>query len=365
MHGHVPQTEDLEPMKEVMMLFAANGITTVRGMLGHAKHLELRDKIRSGEIFAPHFWTTGPSFNGISVPNPATGAEMVRRQKAAGYDFLKMHPGLTRDKFDTIAATAHEEGISMVGHVSFGVGIWRAIEAGYGTIDHLDGFIEGLVPGIETMEKEAGLFAMFIASKADTTRIPELMKALKAKGIWIVPTQSLADRWFAPNFLPEDFLKDPHRIYMKPETIQQWNRTKADLIKNPLYEPDKIKDFIQLRRKLILACQKSGVGLLLGCDAPQIYNVPGFSTHAELTFLVKSGLTPYQALQTGTVNVARYLHRENESGTVKTGNIADLILINDNPLERIENTQAITGVMLDGKWMDRSYLDATLKKLEK
>jgi imidazolonepropionase-like amidohydrolase len=191
------------------------------------------------------------------------------------------------------------------------------------------------------------------------------MKALKAKGIWIVPTQSLADRWFAPDFLPENFLKDPHRIYMKPETIQQWNQTKADLIKNPLYTPEKINNFIQLRRKLILACQKTGVGLLLGCDAPQIFNVPGFSTHAELGFLVKAGLTPYQALQTGTVNVAKYLHRENESGTIKTGNIADLILINGNPLERVENTQAITGVMLDGKWMDRSYLDAALKKLEK
>jgi imidazolonepropionase-like amidohydrolase len=365
MHGHVPQTEDLEPMKEVMMLFAANGITNVRGMLGHPKHLELRDKIRSGEIFAPHFWTTGPSFNGISVPNPASGAEMVRKQKAMGYDFLKMHPGLTRDKFDAIATAAHEVGISMVGHVSFGVGIWRAIEAGYGTIDHLDGFIEGLVPGVESMEKEAGLFAMFLADKADTTQIPKLMKALKAKGIWIVPTQSLADRWFSPDFLPEDFLKDPHRIYMKPETIQQWNQTKTDLLKNPLYTSDKIKNFIQLRRKLILACQKNGVGLLLGCDAPQIFNVPGFSTHAELGFLVKSGLTPYQALQTGTVNVAKYLHRENESGTIKIGNIADLILVNGNPLEKIEHTQAITGVVLSGQWMDRSYLDATLKKLEK
>jgi imidazolonepropionase-like amidohydrolase len=365
MHGHVPQTEDLEPMKEVMMLFAANGITSIRGMLGHPKHLELRDKIRSGEIFAPHLWTTGPSFNGISVPNPAAGAEMVRKQKAAGYDFLKMHPGLTRDKFDAIATASREAGIPMVGHVSFGVGIWRAIEAGYATIDHLDGFIEGLVPGVETMEKEAGLFAMFLASKADTTRIPQLMKALKAKGIWIVPTQSLADRWFSPDFLPEHFLKDPHRIYMKPETIQQWNQTKADLIKNPLYEPARIKDFIQLRRKLILACQKNDVGLLLGCDAPQIYNVPGFSTHAELEFLVKSGLTPYQALQTGTVNVAKYLQREKDSGTIKTGNVADLILVGGNPLENITNTQRITGVMLDGQWMDRPYLDAALKKLEK
>lgn len=365
MHGHVPPVDDLEPMKDVLLLFAANGITTVRGMLGHPRHLELRDKIRSGEILAPHFYTTGPSFNGISVTNPAAGADMVRKQKAAGYDFLKMHPGLTRDKFEAIQTTAHEVGIPMVGHVSFGVGIWRAIDAGYATIDHLDGFIEGLVPGVESMEKEAGLFAMFIADRADTTQIPRLMKGLKEKNIWVVPTQSLADRWFAPDFLPEDFLKDPHRIYLKPETIQQWNQAKTDLVKNPKYDAAKINAFIQLRRRLILACQESGVGLLLGCDAPQIFNVPGFSTHAELGFLVKSGLTPYQALQTGTVNVARYLHREHDSGTIKSGNIADLILIAGNPLEHIENTQAIEGVVLDGQWMDRKYLDQTLKKLEK
>src|SRR5688572_27603217 len=104
MHAHVPPIDDLEPMKEVLFLFAANGITTIRGMLGHPRHLELRSKINSGEILGPRFYTTGPSINGISVTTAENGATMVRNQKEAGYDFLKLHPGLTKEKFRAISS---------------------------------------------------------------------------------------------------------------------------------------------------------------------------------------------------------------------------------------------------------------------
>jgi imidazolonepropionase-like amidohydrolase len=366
MHAHVPPIDDIEPMKEVLLLFAANGITTIRGMLGHPKHLELRAKINSGEIPGPHLYTTGPSFNGMSVTNPEVGSEMVRKQKEAGYDYLKLHPGLTRAKFDAIAATAKEVGIPFVGHVSFGVGVWRAIEAGYSSIDHLDGFVEALVPGIENMnEQQTGLFAMFVGDKADESKIPALMKALKEKNIWVVPTQSLADRWFDPDFTPEKFLQDPDHKYMKPETVTQWNTTKTNLMANPQYDAAKVEALIRIRRKLISECQKNGVGLLLGCDAPQVFNVPGFSTHNELEYLVAAGLTPYQAIQTGTINVARYLGKEKESGTVAVGKMADLILINADPLHSVSNTKKIEGVVLNGKWMDRAVLDAQLAKLVK
>ena len=93
MHAHVPPVDDLNPMKGVLMLFAASGITTIRGMLGHPRHLELRTMLEKGEIIGPRFFTTGPSFNGMSVTSPTAGAEMVKRQKKLGYDFLKLHPG--------------------------------------------------------------------------------------------------------------------------------------------------------------------------------------------------------------------------------------------------------------------------------
>lgn len=364
MHAHVPPIDDMEPMKEVLRLFALNGVTTIRGMLGHPKHLELREMLKKGEVLGPRLFTSGPSFNGSSIKTAADGEKMVREQKAAGYDYLKLHPGLTMETFPTIASTAKEVGIPFVGHVSFKVGIWNAIDAGYSSIDHLDGFIEGMVPGIEDLEEQAGIFAIFIADRADETKIPKLMKGLKDKNIWVVPTQALAERWFAPDFTPEVFLKDPSAKYMDKETITQWIGSKKDLVGDERYEPAKVEDFIELRQKLIKACQDNGVGLLLGCDAPQVFNVPGFSTHSELEYMVKAGLTPYQALKTGTVNVASYLNLK-DAGVIKQGAVADLVLLRGNPLVNISETQNIEGVMVSGKWLSRDYINAELKKLEK
>ena len=365
MHAHVPPVDNLEPMKEVLFLFAANGITTIRGMLGHPRHLELRSKINSGEILGPHFYTTGPSFSGQSVKTPEQAASMVRQQKTAGYNYLKLHPGLSRETFDALARTAKEVSIPFVGHVSFDVGVWRAIDAGYSSIDHLDGFIEGLVPGIENMtEQQVGLFGMFVADKADTTRIPKLMQGLKAKNIWVVPTQALAERWFAPAPI-EQFSQAPEMVYMAPEVRRNWENSKKNLQANPQYNAARIKEYTQLRRKLILACQRNGVGLLLGCDAPQVFNVPGFSTHHELQYLVDAGLTPYQALQTGTVNVAKYLNQANNSGSIKVGAVSDLILLAGNPLQDISQTRNIEGVMLGNRWLPKTYLQQELQKFKK
>ena len=364
MHAHVPPNDNLESMKEVVRLFAMHGITTIRGMLGHPKHLELREMINKGDVLGPRLFTTGPSFNGSSVRTAEDAQRMVREQKAAGYDFLKLHPGLTMETFPAIVSTAKEVGIPFVGHVSFKVGIWRAIDAGYSSIDHLDGFIEGLVPGIENIpEQQVGLFAMYVADKADESQVPRLMKGLKDQKIWVVPTQSLAERWFAPSFTPQVFLNDPASRYMSKETVDQWVESKKNLMANPQYDPAIVENFIKLRRRLIKACQENGVGLLLGCDAPQVFNVPGSSTHYELQYLVAAGLSPYEALRTGTINVATYLNMK-DAGIIKEGAMADLVLVSGNPLANIDETQNIEGVMLNGKWLAKEYIDTELKKLE-
>ena len=364
-HAHVPPVDDIEPMKEVLKLFLFNGVTTIRGMLGHPRHLELRSKIQSGEIIGPHFYTSGPSFNGNSVKTPEAGAEMVRNQKQAGYDFLKLHPGLTKENFAAIAKTAKEVNIPFAGHVSFDVGVWRAIEAGYASIDHLYGFVESLVPGIESIpEQQIGSFGMYIAKNADEKRIPALMKALKENNIWVVPTQALQERWFSPRKDADAFAREPEMIYMKEETLKNWINSKKNIMANPNYKADEINNFIALRRKLIYECQKNGVGLLLGSDGPQVFNVPGFSVHHELKYMVDAGLTPYQALQSGTVNVAKYFNVKN-SGMIKPGYVSDLILLDANPLENIENTKKIAGVMLGKNWISKQEITAELKKLEK
>ncbi|WP_162055783.1 amidohydrolase family protein [Pontibacter pamirensis] len=365
MHAHVPPVNEFEPMEEVLKLFALNGITTIRGMLGHPRHLELRDKIQSGQLISPRFYTSGPSFNGNSVKAPAEGAEMVRQQKQAGYDFLKLHPGLTPETFAAIASTAKEVGIPFAGHVSYDVGVWRAIESGYASIDHLDGFVESLVPSLDTIpEQQAGLFAMYIANQADESRIQKLVNALRENDIWVVPTQALAERWIAADKDPEELRQAPEMKYMTLKTLDNWTSTKRNLMQNPQYDAAKIADYLQLRRKLIYEANRNGVGLLLGSDAPQVFNVPGFSTHHELKYLVDAGLSPYEALRTGTVNVGRYLNRP-DIGTIKTGAAADLVLLAGNPLKQIEQTQQIEGVLVGKRWLPKSYIEQELRKLQK
>ena len=364
-HAHVPPQDNLEPMKETLQLYALNGITTIRGMLGHPRHLELRSKVVSGEILGPRFYTSGPSLNGQSVASPEAGAEMVRNQKQAGYDFLKLHPGLTKEKFAAIAAAAKEVNIPFAGHVSWEVGVWRAIDAGYASIDHLDGFVESLVPDIDQVtEQQAGTFGMFLAGQADESRIPKLMEALRKNNIWVVPTQALAERWFSPVKDAEALSKEPEMKYMNPSTVNTWVNAKRNLMTNPRYDAADMNNFIQLRRKLIFECNKNGVGLLLGSDAPQVFNVPGFSLHHELQYMVDAGLTPYEALKTGTVHVGLYFNRP-DIGVIKKDAVSDFILLDGNPLQDISQTKKIAGVMLGNRWLSKEFIQQELKKLEK
>lgn len=364
MHAHIPPVDSLQPMKEVVLLFALKGVTTIRGMLGHPLHLELRKKLGTGEILGPRLYTAGPSFNGQTVQSPQAAEQRVRDQKKAGYDFLKLHPGLTLENFNAIVSTAKKVQIPFAGHVSFDVGIWRAIDAGYASIEHLDGFIEALVPGMDTItEQEEGSFGMFIARYADTSRIPKLVAALKEKKIWVVPTQSLAERWFSPQDVTS-LREMPEMTYVNPTTLNSWGATKNSLLRNPNYNAAQMQAFINLRRKLIYACQKGGVGLLLGSDAPQVFNVAGFSLHQELEYMVKAGLTPYEALRMGTVNPAAYFHRL-DMGVVKPGYVSDLILLNGNPLIDIKQTRSIEGVMLGNRWLSKTFIAQQLKRLEK
>ncbi len=151
---------------------------------------------------------------------------------------------------------------------------------------------------------------------------------------------------------------------MAATTLNNWVNSKKSLMNNPQYNAESINRFIALRRKLIYECHRNGVGLLLGSDAPQVFDVPGFSLHHELKYMVDAGLTPYEALRTGTVNVATFLNR-NDMGVIKKGAVADLVLLNGNPLTNIELVKNIEGVMLGTQWLSKDQISKELKRLEK
>jgi imidazolonepropionase-like amidohydrolase len=146
--------------------------------------------------------------------------------------------------------------------------------------------------------------------------------------------------------------------YVPESTLNKWVIAKEQQLAERGFDPEIAALAIDLRRRLILALHDSGAGLLLGSDAPQIFNVPGFSAHRELDVLVASGLTPYEALRTGTAAVADFL--ESNTGVVAVGKEADLILLDANPLDDIRNSRRIHGVMLRGQWLPAAELEQRL-----
>ena len=364
MHAHIPHVTSTD-LERVLGLYVANGVTIARGMLGRPAHLDLRQQILSGEVLGPRLFTSGPSFNGNSVSSPRVATDMVRAQHGAGYDFLKIHPGLTRAEFDALATTANRFGIQFSGHVSIAVGLHNALAQGMASIDHLDGYMQAILADDAPVSRgTTGLFGVLLADRIDADKITKVAAATVEAGVWNVPTESMFEHWVSET--PVTALRDwPEMRYMPLGTIGQWANSKQQVLNDPAYNPKIAASAIKIRRKLILALHDAGAGLLLGSDAPQVFNVPGFAIHRELQYLVASGLTPYEALRTGTVNPAEFFGQQRVFGSVETGKEADLVLLDANPLDDIDNASRIHGVMLRGRWLDRKDLDDILARFER
>jgi len=363
MHAHIPSPQQGEDVIErTLFLYVSNGVTTVRGMLGHPRHLELRDQAARNEILSPRIYTSGPSLNGNSAPTPDVAVRMVEEQHAAGYDLLKLHPGLSRPVFDAIAEAANRVGIPFAGHVSAGVGLDAALAARQASIDHLDGYLEALAGfGGGFDAQESGFFGLGLVDQLDLDRIPELAAATRDAGVWNVPTQSLMEHLLSPED-PAEMARRPELRYMPRATVDQWVDRKRTMMENPALTPEYAERYIDARRRLILALHQAGASLALGSDAPQMWNVPGFSIHHELGMMVASGLTPYEALATGSREAARYFGTD-EWGVIAPGRSADLILVDGNPLEDIGNVARRSGVMVRGRWLPESEIQTRLEAI--
>ena len=365
MHAHIPPSETADSeIVRTLALWALNGVTTIRGMLGTPRHLYYRDLAARGEILSPRIWTSGPSFNGTSVPSADSAVRMVQAEQARGYDFLKIHPGVPREAFDSLAAAAGRLGIRFAGHVPLAVGLRRAIEAKYWSVDHLDGFLEALAKtGPPATAKEGGFFGTGVLAQADVGRLPGLVAAMKAAGVWSVPTEAFFEALAGDE--PVEQLYDRSELRYVPRALaNSWVKGTNDLRSDTTFTPELRKQFIALRRRIIKALQAGGAGIVLGSDSPQYWNAPGFSLNRELASYVAAGLTPYQALATGTRNIARFLGNEAEAGTIAVGKRADLILLDGNPLADIRNVARKAGVMIGGKWLAKDEIDRLLATLQ-
>lgn len=347
MHAHLPPPKAPSGLLgDVLALYLANGVTTVRSMLGHDGQLNLREMAKKSEIMSPNLYIAGPPFNPDSIHSPQEAIDKVRAQKKEGWDFIKVYPGLTLEEYDAMAKTAKQEGMRFVGHVPEAVGLLHAIDMGQETLDHMDGYIEYL-------NGDKG--------PVDEKKLASVVRKSKAAGLWIVPTSALWAVMF--NGTPLETLNAYRELkYVPQNAVATWAKMYESRTKTI---PAAVsKNVVANRSRILRALHEGGVKILMGTDSPQQFSVPGFSSHRELLFMRDAGMSPYEILKSGTVNVGQYFAKKDSFGTIESGKRADLVLLNANPLTDIRNVEKIEGVMVRGRWFSRKDLDERLAKIE-
>jgi len=375
MHAHVqgPQAPNAEELnRDIMFLYVANGITSIRAMLGAPNQLLLREQLKRGEVLGPTMYVAAPSLNGQSAPTAEVAERLVRAHKKAGYDLLKIHPGLTRPAYDAIVRTAREVGITWAGHVSALIGVEHILDTRQSTIDHLDGYIEAAAS--EELKRRVASSPTAVSlpqlwQSVTDDRLRDLARRTKQAGVWNVPTMFLWESFWTPGD-PEEWAKREEMKYAPWRWVTSWINQKKQRIQLDTQNgvsPADAALHIRLRRKMLKALADEGAPLLMGTDSPQMFNVPGFALHRELQVALEAGLTPFQVLESGTRNVglyvARDLRQDGSFGTVTVGSRADLVLLNSNPLESVRNLTDRAGVMVRGRWVPRGEIDKGLEAL--
>jgi imidazolonepropionase-like amidohydrolase len=368
MHVHLypgaGQPNDLASQQ--LQLFLANGVTTVRNMIGKPEHLQLRDRVAKGELPGPTIYTAGPPLLGNTVSTPEAGERAVVEQKKAGYDLIKVHEGLSPETYAAIAAAAKREGIPFAGHVTATVGLKRALEAGQTSIEHLDGYLQAMVA--DDSPVAAGPSQVVIGPVLeiiDESKIPALAMATRKAGAWNDPTLTLF-KLIVSDVKAEELSQWPELQYIPPTIREGFKKQKLSTagISAPNSERQR---YLELRNKMLKALHAAGAKLLVGPDSPQFFLVPGFATHREIQSFVDAGLTPYEAIEAATRNPGEYfaevMKTPRDFGTVETGMRADLLLLDANPLESVANLSKRAGVMVRGRWLPESELRKMLDNI--
>ncbi|MHA1544196.1 MAG: amidohydrolase family protein, partial [Alphaproteobacteria bacterium] len=263
MHGHIPSaTTYNQNLRDLLFLYLSNGVTTVRGMLGNAGQLKLQQDILDGEILGPTLYLGSPSFNGNTVSSALQARKKVRDHLKEGWDFLKIHPGLTLNEYNAMAEEATKQGITWGGHVPADVGLWRALEAGQVTIDHIDGY-----------EEFTGTTLGGQIQPPDQILLDEAIQLTLESGAGVVPTNALWEVLLGGLTLDELEARDELKYVGAAERRSWRNRHQSNA---PSPEAQIVIDqTIKNRRQILKALYDGGVPILLGSDAPQLFSVPG------------------------------------------------------------------------------------------
>jgi imidazolonepropionase-like amidohydrolase len=359
-------------------LHLANGVVGVRAMWGPENARAWRVQHAKYDKPSPNVYLASPIIDGpnptwpgsVAVADAAQARAAVDRYQANGADFIKVYDGVPRDAYFAIVDEAHKLGISFVGHVPDAIRVEEASDAGQKSIEHLIGVALG------ASSEEETLFAIkwtqtgdFLRRdlRANATYEESKAAALFARfvknGTWQCPTL-VVNRSYE-HFDDGIFMHKKWLKYIPSDTRDLWKKMGDDTGKqrSAQYWSDAHRQFPE-ELKLVGRMYRAGVAILAGTDTYNPYVFPGFSLHEELSLLVEAGLPPMAALQEATIGPARFMGQAERRGTVEVGKVADLVLLDRNPLADIHNSTSIRAVILGGKLMSRASLDAMLAEAE-
>lgn len=361
MHVHT----DVPGAREVLPFYVANGVTGVRDMGGDwARLTAMRAEVRSGRLWGPRMVLSGPYLDGNDQPIAhllaRTSAEAVLAVDSLarlGVDLVKLHSGLTRETFFAAARAAREKRLPFAGHVPRVVGAADASDSGIASIEHLLTIPTPCTPaeslalrprfpvqaalGRCSSEDPAPLYARLARNR---TRVTPTFTAQYEVALWpgrAVPGDSLA------GYLPDTLRRYVAGIFPMPDSVPRG----ADSVGRAVFAK---------RLALVGEMYRAGVGVLAGTDAPLRNSPPGFGLHQELAWLVRAGLSPFEVLRAATLDAARFLGAQDSLGTVEAGKVADLVLLDADPLADIRNTRRIHAVLAGGRLLDAAARRALL-----
>jgi imidazolonepropionase-like amidohydrolase len=374
MHVHTVFGDWFPRGREIALpLFIANGVTGVRDMGGELDVLQQwRREIAAGTLVGPRMVIAGPMLDGpqprfpssIAIATPEDGRRAVDDLKRRGVDFIKLQSLIPRDAVFAIADEANKQRIPFVGHVPDAVRASEASNAGQKSFEHLIGIFEGSSPLEDEFLKGPKTETKFLAT-FDPARASRLFALLAKNRTWQCPTL-VWER--GGNLIDQtDFVHDSRARYVPAYWRDvTWKRFTDEIRQG--FNTDDLptrQRFVARELEVVKTMHDAGIPFLAGTDtAPGVYIFPGFSLHEELQRFVAAGFTPMEALQTATLNPATFLGIANRLGTVEKGKIADLVLLDADPLVDIRNTQRISAVTLNGRYLSRADLDKLLAGVE-
>jgi len=376
MHTHMLSDDEFPDSlaEDELRVMVANGVTTIRFMIGTPEQLVLRARAAKNEIIAPTIFSASPHLTGreqgndFVVNTPDEARDAVRKSKAAGYDFIKVTTFIKPEVYEAAVDEAAKIGIRVVGHAdSRFVGVERAWKAKQ-QIEHLDGYMELLLKDDAPIKGSVSDLYIYTLDNwksmdyIDESKIADVARKTVASNPYVDPTQHFMKNTFgrarseASIRAQPDFRFYPARIQDRYIDFQNRNRLNQIPIETRAR-------WVGYRDKLIKAIYDAGGKIMAGSDTPEFLWLYGFSEHRELQALKDAGLPNYAVLAAETRNAHEYLGTISRSGTVEKGKIADLILLNANPLENIAATDNRAGVMLRGKWFTQAEMNMWLDEI--